>query len=224
MVSRINDNCLMPYCFHTFCAIVFTYTAKGDTNERPAGFWYSPFLSFWTHGSSSRQKGHICLISLTGDGAEVSVYWCHISPSEHCWLGRIYLSFHSGHWMNSREQSPQQLLLTPPVLQQISCIWTVLARWPALSCICIRIDSLAAEMKILKSNMILLYDYFAVYSWLKIVFVGSFKGPLLFFLAFYLHFPLFLCSLPAANLCIFDPGLHSSCMLAGWWLHFGIYS
>lgn len=50
-------------------------------------------------------------------------------------------------------------------------------------------------MKILKSNMVLLHDYFAVYSWLKIVFVGSFKGPLLFFLAFYSHFPLFLCSL-----------------------------
>lgn len=40
--------------------------------------------------------------------------------------------------------------------------------------------------------MILLYDYFAVYSWLKIVFVGSFKEPLLFSLSFYLHFPLFL--------------------------------
>lgn len=70
----------------------------------------------------------------------------------------------------------------------------------------------------------MLYDYFAVYFWLKIVFVGSFMGPLLFFLAFYLHFPLFLCSGPAANLCLFDPGLRSSCMLAGWWLHFGIYS
>lgn len=164
MVSRINDNHLILYCFHTFCAIVFTYTAKGDTNERPAGCWYSPFLSFWTHGSSSRQKGHICIISLTGDGAEVSVYWCHILPSEQCWLGRIYLSFHSGHWMNSRGQSLQQLLLTPPVLQQISCIWTVLARWPALSCICTRIDSSAAGMKIMKSNMVLLWLFCSLFS------------------------------------------------------------
>lgn len=76
----------------------------------------------------------------------------------------------------------------------------------------------------MKSNTILLYDRLPVDSWLNLVFGGSFKGLLLLYLAFYLHFPPFLCSVPAADLCVFGPGLCFSCMLAGWWFHFGIYS
>lgn len=44
-------------------------------------------------------------------------------------------------------------------------------------------------MKLLKSNTILLYDRLPVDSWLNLVLVGSLKGLLLLFLAFYLHFP-----------------------------------
>lgn len=43
-------------------------------------------------------------------------------------------------------------------------------------------------MKLLKSNTIRLCDCLAVDSWFYIVFLGSFKGLLLLFLAFYLHF------------------------------------
>lgn len=87
-----------------------------------------------------------------------------------------------------------------------------------------RSSSFVAGMKLLKSNTILLSDYLVFYSWLNIVFLGSIKGLLLLFLAFYFQFPPFLCCVPAADLSVFSPGLCFSCMLAGWWLLFGIYS
>lgn len=53
-----------------------------------------------------------------------------------------------------------------------------------------RTKSFVTGTKLLKSNMNLFYDYLALYSWLKIVFV-LLKGPLLFFsLPFTCIFPI----------------------------------
>lgn len=46
----------------------------------------------------------------------------------------------------------------------------------------------------------------------------------LFSCLFYFHYFPFLWSVPAADLCVFGPGLCFFRMLAGWWLLFGIYS
>lgn len=73
------------------------------------------------------------------------------------------------------------------------------------SFICTKTKSFVTGTKLLKSNMILFYDYLSVYSWLKILLGFFLKGPLLFFSCLLLAFSPFLCSVPAADLYIFDP-------------------